>query len=63
MLWSHEIASNGLASGDLKIGNYVSLRNEAFVLNEEGNYIYPRNSDGWNPLNQQHPFNIANFIQ
>ena len=26
-LWVHGIKSNGLAPGDLKIGNYVSLRN------------------------------------
>ena len=63
-LWVHEIKPNGLANGDLRIGQYVSLRNEAFVLNEEdGNYMYPPNFKGWNPEGQRLPFDISRFIK
>ena len=43
ILSAHKIKWNGVAPGDLAIGNYLSLRNEAYVLNDEGNYIYPPN--------------------
>lgn len=35
-LSSEGIKSNGLAIGDLKLGRYVSLRNEAFIKNNKG---------------------------
>jgi hypothetical protein len=40
-----------LALGDYKIGKYVSLRNEAFVIGKKGEYIYPPNEFGWNASN------------
>ena len=44
---------NGAADGDLWLGNYSSLRNEAFC--DDG--IYPPNHRGWNSANQKKPFN------
>ena len=61
MLASNKIKENGVAPGDLALGKYVSLRNEAFVKNETGSYIYPPNNKGWNPLNQKIPIHINNF--
>ena len=45
------IKIQGCAIGDLPLGHYLSLRNEAFVLHstKEGNLLeYPYNSDSWN---------------
>ena len=36
ILAQYDIQSNGLADGDLKLGKYVSYRNEAFVKNDKG---------------------------
>jgi hypothetical protein len=59
LLDENGIEPNGLANGDYRIGKYVSLRNEAFVLNNTGNYIYPPNERGWNPLQHPLPLSIA----
>ena len=48
---------NGVADGDLWLGKYVSLRNEAYWKNEEDDYIYPPNEKGWNSIKQKKPFN------
>jgi hypothetical protein len=49
---------NGLADGDLRIGKYVSLRNEAFVLSEKGEHIYPPNNAGWNGAEHEIPLSL-----
>lgn len=45
------------AHGDLWIPGctYASLRNEAFVMDGEGNYVYPSNVRGYNAANQRCP--------
>ena len=48
---------NGVAAGDLWLGKYVSLRNEAYWKNEEDDYIYPPDEKGWNSIKQKKPFN------
>ena len=48
---------NGVADGDLWLGKYVSLRNEAYWKNEEDDYVYPPNEKGWNSIKQKKPFN------
>lgn len=54
------IRSNGLADGDFKLGQYTSLRNEAFVKSQDNEtYIYPPNNAGWNPLNHCIPIDVA----
>ena len=46
---------NGAADGDLWLGKYASLRNEAFCK-ENNLYVYPPNYRGWNSLKQKKPF-------
>jgi hypothetical protein len=49
---------DGAADGDLWLGNYTSLRNESFVLNDEKkDYEYPPNNKGWNGAKKKKPFN------
>ena len=49
---------NGAADGDLWLGQYSSLRNEAFCFEKkEKDYVYPPNNRGWNSVNQKKPFN------
>ena len=48
---------NSAADGDLWLGEYASLRNEAFCKGKDGEYIYPPNNRGWNSLKQKMPFN------
>ena len=48
---------NGVAAGDLWLGKYVSLRNEAYWKNGEDDYIYPPDEKGWNSIKQKKPFN------
>ena len=48
---------NGVAAGDLWLGKYVSLRNEAYWKNVEDDYIYPPDEKGWNSIKQKKPFN------
>lgn len=57
----------GVADGDVPLGRYASLRNEAFVLGHEvredggqgaETFIYPPNSAGWNAARQPLPFHV-----
>ena len=41
--------------GDLWLGNFSSLRNEAYIY-INGNPTYPPNSYGWNAAKQKMPF-------
>lgn len=43
------------ADGDLWIGKYASLRNEAYTLVKD-EYEYPLNDSGWNAVKQTKPF-------
>ena len=43
------------ADGDLWIGKYASLRNEAYTLVKD-EYEYPPNDSGWNAVKQTKPF-------
>lgn len=56
----HNIREAGCAIGDLKLGRYVSLRNEAYVMYGD-NWEYPRDYSGWNAANHRTPFNIERF--
>ncbi|CAL1161447.1 unnamed protein product [Cladocopium goreaui] len=50
LLSAANIQSRGVATGDLKLGRYASLRNEAFIFEPAtGLYIYPPNKCGWQP--------------
>lgn len=51
---------NNCADGDLWIGKYCSLRNEAFTL-YKGEYVYPPNETGWNAANQKCPFSFIDI--
>jgi hypothetical protein len=60
-LTKNGITSNGLAEGDLKLGKYVSLRNECFTYDwRKGHGIYPPDSFGWNAAKHEIPFKIPN---
>lgn len=63
ILESHNIESNGLAAGDLKIGKYISLRNEAFIKGKSSEHIYPPNQHGWNAAEHEIPFSIEKLTQ
>ncbi|CAJ1344223.1 unnamed protein product, partial [Effrenium voratum] len=53
------IRSRGVAHGDLKLGHYASLRNEAFLFDAaSGLYIYPPNSAGWNSAGHACPMHL-----
>lgn len=57
------VRSRGTADGDLSLGHYASLRNEAFIFEpSEQLYIYPPNESGWNAAGHicplQLPFHI-----
>mmetsp|Transcript_14955 Transcript_14955/g.26192 ORF Transcript_14955/g.26192 Transcript_14955/m.26192 type:complete len:268 (+) Transcript_14955:89-892(+) len=56
------IRSRGVADGDLALGAYASLRNEAFVLGRDvcGDMmpIYPPNAAGWNAAGHDCPLNL-----
>ena len=47
----------GVAEGELWLGNYVTLRNESFCKNKDGDYVYPPNDKGWNANKFKKPFN------
>ena len=47
---------NGVAEGDLWLGKYTSLRNEAYCKNNEDEYVYPPNENGWNSSGNKMPF-------
>lgn len=63
MLESHGIESNGLAPGDLKVGKYVSLRNEAYIKGKDNEHIYPPNEYGWNAAEHELPFSLQKFTE
>lgn len=54
---------NGCAEGDLWIGKYTSLRNEAFCKGENGGFIYPPNDKGWNAYKKKLPFSWINILR
>ena len=54
---------NACAYGDLWLGDYASLRNEAFCKGVNEGYIYPPNNRGWNSLKQKMPFNWINIFR
>ena len=54
---------NGAANGDLWIGKYSSLRNEAYYKSKRGGYIYPPNDKGWNSLKQKKPFSWVQIFK
>ena len=53
---------NGVADGDLWLGKYVSLRNESYYKDENGEYIYPPNDKGWNSGKHKKPFNWIQIL-
>lgn len=53
---------NGAADGDLWIGKYASLRNEAYCEGLNGGPVYPPNDRGWNSTNQKMPFNYIQIL-
>lgn len=57
------IRSNGCAEGDLPLGEYISIRNEAFILDPiKDVYVYPPNKEGWNHCNHTPPFDLERFV-
>ena len=56
-LTQNNIKSNGVANGDLALGDYISFRNEAFIP-EKNIDIYPPDWAGWNAKNHTLPFCI-----
>lgn len=49
------IKIHGCADGDLWLGNFSSLRNEAYIP-IDGTPTYPPNENGWNAAQQKMPF-------
>jgi len=47
---------NGAAVGDLWLGKYSSLRNEAYCKGKNGGLVYPPNDKGFNSAKQKMPF-------
>jgi hypothetical protein len=61
-LKDNNITSNGLAKGDYALGNYVSIRNEAYIIDQYSDKeIYPPDWAGWNAAKQQLPFELNKF--
>lgn len=61
-LFNNNIKSNGLALGDYPIGNYTSIRNEAFVYDKKSKeFIYPPDNTGWNATGMELPFDLNIF--
>lgn len=54
---------NGAADGDLWIGKYASLRNEAYCKGVNGGYVYPPNDRGWNSAKQKMPFSWIDIFK
>ena len=52
--------SNGIFSGDLALGDYFSLRNEAFISHENID-ILPSDRPWWNAKNHHLHFWIKDF--
>lgn len=65
LLAKHKIRPRGCAAGDLKLGRYSSLRNEAFVAKKQEVspskfttvFEYPSNQAGWNAQGHYCPLN------
>eukprot|EP00440_Ansanella_granifera_P008362 gb/GFBE01009059.1/.p1 GENE.gb/GFBE01009059.1/~~gb/GFBE01009059.1/.p1 ORF type:complete len:275 (+),score=47.37 gb/GFBE01009059.1/:1-825(+) len=60
------VRSRGCADGDLPLGHYASLRNEAFVLASLADpfqapqyFIYPPNESGWNAAGHSCPLKLS----
>ena len=58
-----QTVENGCAYGDLWIGKFASLRNEAFCVGNNGEFIYPPNERGWNSARQKMPFGWINIFR
>jgi len=57
LLFGNKITPSGCAIGDKPLGMYASLRNEAFIYDEQGkNFIYPPNAAGYNGALQKDKF-------
>lgn len=56
ILSENNIRSAGCANGDLPLGKYVSLRNEAFFIDK-----VPPNEKGWNCAGHALPFDIEDL--
>ena len=54
---------DGCAYGDLWIGKYSSLRNEAYCKGENGGLVYPPNEKGWNSTKQKMPFSWIDIFR
>jgi hypothetical protein len=63
LLIDNSIKSNGLAKGDFPLNEYVSIRNESFVKNNEGIYSIPSDDSGWNAAKQKSPFKISGYSE
>ena len=58
-----QTVKNGCAEGDLWLGKYTSLRNEAYCQSKMGGLIYPPNDRGWNSNKQTCPFSWINIFR
>jgi hypothetical protein len=57
LLKENNIRSNGVSHGDLRIGEYISLRNEAYI--KVGKHLaYPPDKYGWNARKNILPFDL-----
>ena len=54
---------NGCAYGDLWLGKYASLRNEAYCKVKNGGLVYPPNERGWNSTKQKMPFSWIDIFK
>lgn len=53
------VRSRGVADGDFPLGEYASLRNEAFVLDSSREFVYPPNCVGWNAAGHCCPLQLS----
>ena len=58
-----QTVENGAADGDLWLGKYASLRNEAYCKGINGGYIYPPNNKGWNSAKQKMVFSWIDIFR
>ena len=58
-----QTVKNGCAYGDLWIGKYASLRNEAYCKGKNGGLVYPPNEKGWNSTKQKMPFSWIDIFR
>lgn len=59
------VRSRGVAAGDLPLGRYASIRNEAFVVEPDQGHLpgYPSNAAGWNAAGHRCPLAISALDQ